>query len=99
KRKHRVDANAAASASALRIKDTNGEQLLAIRPAAVKKMIGSVVSENAVTAALEKQGVLVSRSNGRRTRELRLPGLKTRRSYYYLRLSPHDSAQSQKPKD
>ena len=32
KRKHRVDAKAAASASALRIKDRNGERLLAVRP-------------------------------------------------------------------
>jgi hypothetical protein len=87
KRKHRVDAKAAASASALHIKDTNGERLLAVLPAALKQMIDAAVSESEVTAELEKQGVLVPRGNGRRTRELRLPGLKTRRSYYCLRLS------------
>jgi len=87
KRKGRVDANAAASASALRIKDTNGERLLAVRPTAFKDLIGARVSENAVTAELERMGVLVPRSNGRRTREVRLPGGKVRRSYYCLRPS------------
>jgi hypothetical protein len=87
KRKHRVDAKLAASASVLRIVDTSGERLLAVLPAALKQMIDAAVSESEVTAELEKQGVLVPRGNGRRTRELRLPGLKTRRSYYCLRLS------------
>ena len=87
KRKHRVDANAAASASVLRIVDTKGERLLAVRPTALQEIIGAAVSENAVIAELERQGVLVSRSNGHRTRELRLPGGKVRRSYYCLRLS------------
>jgi hypothetical protein len=87
KRKHRVDAKAAASAAVLRIRDTSGERLLAVLPAALKQMIDAAVSESEVTAELEKQGILVPRGNGRRTREVRLPGLKTRRSYYCLRLS------------
>jgi hypothetical protein len=88
KRKHRVDAKAAALASVLRIKHRNGERLLAVRPTALTEMIGSAVSEKAVAAELEKRDVLVPRSNGRRTRELRLPGGNVRRSYYCLRLSP-----------
>jgi hypothetical protein len=87
KRKHRADWKAAASASVLRIVHTNGERLLAVRPAALKKIIGGMVPEKAVAAELEKQGVLIPRGNGRRTRELRLPGGNLRRSYYCLRLS------------
>jgi hypothetical protein len=87
KRKHRVDWKAAASASVLRIMHTDGERLLAVLPAALKKIIGGMVSEKAVAAELEKQGVLIPRGNGRRTREVRLPGGNVRRSYYCLRLS------------
>ena len=87
KRKHRVDWKAAASASVLRTMHTDGERLLAVRPAALKKIIGGMVSEKAVAAELEKQGVLIPRGNGRRTREVRLPGGNVRRSYYCLRLS------------
>jgi hypothetical protein len=98
KRKHRVDAKAAASASVLRIVDTSGERLLAVLPAALKQMIDAAVSESEVTAELEKQGILVPRGNGRRTRELRLPGLKTRRSYYCLRLSRKSGSTRNQPK-
>jgi hypothetical protein len=87
KRKHRVDWKAAASASVLRIVHTNGARLLAVRPAALKKIIGGMVPEKAVAAELEKQGVLIPRGNGRRTRELRFPAGNVRRSYYCLRLS------------
>jgi hypothetical protein len=98
KRKHRVDAKLAASASVLRIVDTSGERLLAVLPAALKQMIDAAVSESEVTAELEKQGILVPRGNGRRTRELRLPGLKTRRSYYCLRLSRKSGSTRNQPK-
>jgi len=87
KRNHRVDAKTAASASTLRITHTTGERLLAMRPAALKQIIGPAVSEKAVAAELEKQGVLIPRGNGRRTCELRLPGANVRRNYYCLRLS------------
>jgi hypothetical protein len=96
KRKHSVDVKAAASAPVLRIKDTTGERLLAVLPAVLKQIIGAAVSETAVAAELEKQGVLVPRGNGRRSRELRLPGLKTRRSYYCLRLSKRSEAKARK---
>jgi hypothetical protein len=96
KRKHSVDVKAAASASVLRIVHTTGERLLAVLPAVLKQIIGAAVSETAVAAELEKQGVLVPRGNGRRSRELRLPGLKTRRSYYCLRLSKRSEAKARK---
>ena len=96
KRKHRVDPTTAVSASVLRIKDTNGERLLAVLPAELKRIIGAAVSETAVAAELEKQGVLVLRGNGRRTREVRLPGGRLRRSYYCLRLSGSNSGRRPK---
>jgi hypothetical protein len=80
----------------LRIVDTSGERLLAVLPAVLKQIIGAAVSETAVAAELGKQGVLVPRGNGRRTRELRLPGLNTRRSYYCLRLSGRSEAKARK---
>lgn len=86
KRKHREDAKAAASAAVLRIRDTNGERLLAVLPSTLKKIIGPAVPEKLVAAELEKRGVLIPRGKGRRTRELRLPGGNVRRSYYCLRL-------------
>jgi hypothetical protein len=95
KRKHRVDAKAAASAAVLRIRDTSGERLLAVLPAALKKIIGPAVPEKLVAAELEKRGLLSPRGRGRRTRELRLPGGHVRRSYYCLRLSgTRETAQS-----
>jgi hypothetical protein len=96
KRKHRVDTKAAASASVLRIAHTTGEHLLAVLPAELKRIIGAAVSETAVVAELEKQGVLVPRGNGRRTREVRLPGGNVRRSYYCLRLSGSNSGRRPK---
>src|ERR1700730_6962124 len=82
------DQKAIASASIVRVLHTDGQPLLALRPDAFKDLIGAGVSEKAVAAALEQQDVLIPRGNGRRTRELRLPGVKARRGYYCLRLSP-----------
>ena len=86
--KHARDQKAVASASIVRVLHTDGQPLLALRPAAFKALIGAGVSEKAVAAALEEQGVLVPRGKGRRMRELRFPGVKARRGYYCLRLSP-----------
>jgi hypothetical protein len=82
------DQKAVASASVVRVLHTDGQPLLALRPAAFKDLIGAGVSEKAVAAALEQRGMLIPRGNGRRTRELRLPGSNVRRGYYCLRLSP-----------
>ena len=72
----------------MRVLHTDGQPLLAIRPETFKNLVGPEVSEKAVAAALEEQGVLVPRGKGRRIRELRFPGVKARRGYYCLRLSP-----------
>src|SRR5260370_1436197 len=72
--KRPLDPKAVASAAVVRVLHTDGQPLLALRPAAFKDLIGAGVSETAVAAALELRGVLIPRGNGRRTRELRLPG-------------------------
>jgi hypothetical protein len=64
------------------IKDTSGERLVAMQPAALRKLIGPEVVEKAGDAELVKRDVLLPRSNGRRARQLRLPGGNVRRSYY-----------------
>jgi hypothetical protein len=90
KRRRLIDQKALAAASALRVRHGDGRRLLAIRPDRFRDLIGAAVSEKAVAAALEQQGVLVARSNGRRTRELRLPGVKARRVFYCLCLPKRD---------
>jgi len=90
KRSRLIDPKALAAASALRLRHSDGRRLLAIRPDRFRELIGTAVSEKAVAAALEQQGVLVARSNGRRTRELRLPGVKSRRVFYCLSLPKGD---------
>jgi len=90
KRRRSIDSKALAAASALRVRHSGGQRLLAIRPDRFKELIGAAVSEKAVAAALQQQGVLVARSNGPRTRELRLPGVKARRVFYCLCLPKRD---------
>jgi hypothetical protein len=96
--KHARDQKAAASASIVRVLHTDGQPLLALRPAAFKDLIGAGVSEKAVAVALEEQGVLVPRGKGRRIRELRVPGAKARRGYYCLRLSLGSSVPGKRPR-
>jgi hypothetical protein len=81
-------------AAMLQLLHSDGTPLLAIRPEAFRTLVGSSVSEQAVAAELETRGVLIPRGNGRRTRQLRLPGVKARRGYYCLRLSSAQSSLS-----
>jgi hypothetical protein len=92
------DQKAVASAAIVRVLHTDGQTLLALRPAAFKDLIGAGVSEKAVAAALEQRGLLIPRGNGRRTRELRLPGSSVRRGYYCLRLSLGLSVRGKRPR-
>jgi putative DNA primase/helicase len=79
------DPTTARSASMLRL-TRNGQRLLAVQSAALKKLVGAAVSEKAVASELEGLGVLMPRSNGRRTRQLSVAGVNGRRDYYCLRL-------------
>jgi hypothetical protein len=93
--KHAVDINkctrregrrAAKSESALRLVHTDGHPLIALRPAVLKKIIGTAISDKTVAAELERRGLLISRGTGRRTRQVRVPGVAERHGYYCIRL-------------
>lgn len=77
---------AAESESPLRLVHTDGHPLIALRPAMLKKIIGTAIPDKAVAAELERRGLLISRSKGRRTRQVRVPGVAQRHGYYCLRL-------------
>jgi putative DNA primase/helicase len=80
-----IDPKFAEQAKALLLPHTDGSSLLAIRPEYFRKLIGAVVSAQDVARELERRGILIPRSNGRRTRQVRVPGGEARRDYYCLR--------------
>jgi hypothetical protein len=80
-----VDPKFAEQAKALLLAHTDGLPLLAVRPEFFRKLVGAVVSAQDVARELERRGVLIPRSNGRRTRQVRIPGGEARRDYYCLR--------------
>jgi hypothetical protein len=65
---------------------SDGSALLAVRPDFFRSITGSKVAAPAVARYLEQQGILVGRSNGRRTRQVRIPGATKRRDFYCLKL-------------
>jgi putative DNA primase/helicase len=77
---------AAESESPLRLVHTDGHPLIALRPAVLKKIIGTAIPDKAVAAELERRGLLISRGKRRRTRQVRVPGVAERHGYYCLRL-------------
>ncbi len=81
-----VDPDRAAGARVLATDHSDGSLLLAVRPEFFRSIIGRHVAAPAVARYLEEQGILVGRPNGRRTREIRIPGSDKRRDYYCLRL-------------
>jgi len=78
-----VDLKFAERAKALLLLHSDGSSLLAIRPEIFRALVGPRVSAQA--AELERRGDLIPQSNGRRTRQLRVPGFERRRDYYCLR--------------
>jgi putative DNA primase/helicase len=80
-----VDPKFAEQSKVLLLAHTDGSPLLAVRPEYFRKLVGAVVSAQDVARELERRGVLIPRSNGRRTRQLRIPGGEVRRDYYCLR--------------
>jgi hypothetical protein len=60
--------------------------MFAIRPAVFRKWIEPCTDHKAVAKRLEKDGYLIPRTDGsRRTRQVRIQGVKERRGYYCLR--------------
>ena len=81
-----VDRDLAESARVLLTTHSDGSRLLAVRPDFFRSIVGRDVAAPAVARHLEDEGVLLGRPNGRRTRQLRIPGSDKRRDYYCLKL-------------
>jgi hypothetical protein len=79
-----IDLKFAERAKALLLPHDEGS-LLAIRPEVFRSWVGATASAQHVAAELERRGQLIPRSNGRRTRQVRVPGLGGRRDYYCLK--------------
>ena len=96
-----VDLDLAESARVLLATHSDGSRLLAVQPEFFRSITGRHVAAPAVARCLEEQGVLVGRPNGRRTRQIRIPGSDKRRDYYCLRLDrihpPKDRRHRGKP--
>jgi putative DNA primase/helicase len=80
-----IELDLAKRAKALLLPHDDGSCLLALRPEIFRALVGPKVSGRAVAAELERRGALIPRPNGRRTRQLRVPGTEHRRDYYCLR--------------
>jgi hypothetical protein len=80
-----IDLKFAGRAKALLLLQDDGSSLLAIRPEIFRSLVGPKVSAQNVAAELERRGHLIPRPNGRRTRQVRVPGLGGRRDYYCLK--------------
>jgi regulator of extracellular matrix RemA (YlzA/DUF370 family) len=80
-----VDLNFAKRAKALLLLHDDGSSLLAIRPEVFRSLVGPKVSAQNVATELERRDQLIPRPNGRRTRQLRIPGSEGRRDYYCLK--------------
>ena len=74
-----------ASEEILQMRHLDGSTLRAIEPTFFRKLVGSAVSARAVADHLESEGILVPRPNGRRTRQIAVPGGTKRHDYYCLR--------------
>jgi hypothetical protein len=81
-----IDPDLAESARVLLTTHSDGSALLDIRPDFFRSITGSKVAAPSVARHLEQQGILVGRTNGRRTRQIRIPGATKRRDFYCLKL-------------
>jgi hypothetical protein len=86
RKKNRVSARQAEDAQVLLIPHTDGLPLRAVRPDYFGSLVGPLVSSIKVAKELEIRKLLIPRGNGRRTRQVPIPGSTERRDYYCLRL-------------
>ena len=70
----------------LRMQAPGGGTMLAIKPAHLTRLAGGNVSEKVLAAHLEQMGVLIPGTPGHRTRQVAVPGSRSRHRYYCLRL-------------
>jgi hypothetical protein len=85
----------AARARVLLKMHTDGKPLRAVRSDYFRRLVGPKVDPRKVARELEHKGLLIPRSNGRRTRQIPIPGSKKRIDCYCLRL-PESKASSHK---
>jgi hypothetical protein len=86
----------AEKAPILKVLHSDGSPMFAIQPAYFEQLVGQTVSVQDVAQRLEQMGALIPRGHGRRTRQVRIPGVTARRGYYCLRL-PSSPAPTKKP--
>jgi hypothetical protein len=84
-----------ARARVLLIMHSDGKPLHAVRRDYFRRLVGPKVDPRNVARELERKGLLIPRSNGRRTRQIPIPGSKKRIDRYCLRL-PESKASSHK---
>jgi putative DNA primase/helicase len=99
-----VDPKAAERARVLLIMHSDGRPLRAVRPDYFRSLVGPHVDPRQVARQLDEKSLLIPRSNGRRTRQVTIPGSNKRKDYYCLRLpesqtpSPKGKAESASPR-
>ena len=77
-----IDPTTAENTNVLMITHSDGSTLYALRPEFFKSIVGPYFSPVDVARCLDRRGILIPRSKTCRTRQVRIPGLKTRRDYY-----------------
>jgi hypothetical protein len=93
-----VDPKTAENANISLITHCDGSLLYALRPDFFKSIVGPRISPVEVARYLDHHGILIPRSKTCRTRQVRIPGLKTRRDYYCLKATAVAGKSSPKPK-
>jgi regulator of extracellular matrix RemA (YlzA/DUF370 family) len=81
-----VDARLAERARVLLITHSDGLPLRAVRPGYFRSLVGAHIDPREIARRLDDKGLLIPRSNGRRARQVQIPGSNKRRDYYCLRL-------------
>jgi len=69
----------------------NGARLHAVQPDYFRSLAGPLVSPIKVAKELERRGLLIPRDNGRRTRQVPMPGSNKRKDFYWLQLPDSQS--------
>jgi len=78
----------------LRVSAPGGGTMLAIKPGHLTQLVGGKVSKKALAAHLEQMGTLIPGAAGHRTRQVAVPGSKSRHRYYCLRLQANSRNRS-----
>jgi putative DNA primase/helicase len=80
------------AAPILKVAHADGLPMFAVQPRVFRCWVGPHAAPRAVARALEQMGALIPRSNGKRTRQIPIPGTAQRLDYYCIR--PHSAPAS-----